>query len=605
MDAAASSRGCEFLGFRMDPRQHTLIGPDGRAVTLASRSFQTLLYMVEHAGDLLSKEALLRAVWPDTVVEENNLNQCITALRRALGDTRGEHRFIVTIPGRGYRFVAPVRWDAPASLPPASTASGSTGSVVPSAQVVTVAVLPFENLSPLPDDAYFAVGLHQELIDQLSKVRAIGVLSRAAVMKYARTDRTVFDIAQELNVSSILVGSVRFGAKRIRVSTELVDAQTQRILWSETYERGVGDVFRIEADIATNVATALQVQLLPEEQARVARELTRSPEAHALYMQARAAADGSDTQSAISLVERATLVDPEFAHAHAYASFLCAGRLINTPRADAVSPARRAEFQALSEKFAKQALTLDPDVPWVRTALAVPAIAQWRWREAESILAPASQAPSDDPDAPILHGFLLTWMGRQEDAIALIRRSRRPNPADSYSVPYAALLAYASQFSAAAEVLDSTIRAQPTHLVARDWMAMMEIRRGNLVAAGRQLELAEHMAGDSPAFAFLPEWVYLHGRMQHQKEAERLFHRLESAVLKGAQPGAGDWAMAFLGIGDTERALGWLEEAGRKAKAHEAEESNLALMNLKMNITDDPVLNDPTFARVLRHISGD
>jgi TolB-like protein/DNA-binding winged helix-turn-helix (wHTH) protein/tetratricopeptide (TPR) repeat protein len=612
MDSAANPRACEFLGFRLDPRQHVLLNPDGEPVPLTSRAFQTLLFMLEHPGDLLRKEMLMQAVWPDTIVEENNLNQCITALRRALGDTRGDPRFIVTIAGRGYRFVAPVTWrerDTPAMSFGADMAGRSVrkrlwqGEVA--AQTVSIAVLPFENLSPQPDDAYFSTGLHQEIVDQLSKVRSLSVVSRAAVMKFVPLTKTIPEIGRELQVASIMVGSVRFAGGRVRVSTQLVDAETQRNLWSETYEQPFGDVFRIEADIATNVATALQARLLPEDHARMAKVPTHSPEAHALYMQSRSAADTGETLVAASLVERAIAIDPKFAYAYAYASFLYAGRLINTARADAAPRENRAQFEALSQQYAKQALDLDPEVPWVGTALAVPAIARWRWNEAEKILARASHASSNDPDAPILHGFLLAWMGRQDEAVALIRDSRPPRPDDSYAVPYAAQLCYAGQHGAAIEVLENTIQAQPTNLVARDWMAMLELRRGNPVAAARQLEIAEQMAGDNLMFAFLPEWTYIYGRAGRQRDAERLFKRIDPAVKRGAQPGAGDWAMAHLGLGDHAQALRWLEEAASRAKAHEPEESNLILMNLKMNVTDDPLLKQPAFAEVLGRIKGD
>ncbi len=609
MNSAASPQACEFLGFRIDSRQQVLLKPDGQPVSLSSRAFQTLLFMVEHPGDLLNKEVLMRAVWPDTVVEENNLNQCITTLRRVLGDTRESPRFIATIPGRGYRFIAPVkRHETPGT---AASAADTTRSVRlqrrrgDAAGTVSIAVLPFENLSPQPDDAYFASGLHQEIVDQLSKVRSMSVVSRAAVMKFAPPTKSIPEIARELQVASIMVGSVRFAGGRVRVSTQLVDAETQRILWSETYGQHFGDVFKIEADIATNVATALQAQLLPEDHARMARIPTRSPEAHALYMQARSAADTGATQTAASLVERAIAIDPGFAEAHAYASFLYAGRLINTPRADAAPVESRAQFEALSRQYAKRALELDPEVPWVRTALAVPAIARWQWSEAEKILARASHVSSNDPDAPILRGFLLAWMGRQDDALALIRDSRPPRPDDSYVVPYAAQLAYAKQYAAAVTVLESAIQAQPTHLPARAWMAMLEIRRGNSAAAVRQVEVAEQIAGDNLMFAFLPEWTYIYGRAGRLADAGRLFRKIEAAVEKGAQPGAGDWAMACLGLGNQTQALRWLQEAARKARTCEPEESNLTLMNLKMNVTDDPVLEQREFAEVLDRIHGD
>src|SRR5690349_19348842 len=177
MEAAESAQIYETGGFRIDAAQRVLLAADGSRISLSSRAFDLLLLLVRHPGELLDKDRLLAAVWPGRVVEENNLNQCISALRKALGETTGEHRFLLNEPGRGYRFVAPVRVsgpDAPASEPPRTPRRwpvigavvlvavvavagwlGSAGSRRPIADR-SIAVLPFENRSTAPENEYLA-----------------------------------------------------------------------------------------------------------------------------------------------------------------------------------------------------------------------------------------------------------------------------------------------------------------------------------------------------------------------------------------------------------------------------------------------------------------
>ncbi len=207
MDNSVETRIFEFGGFHLDAAKRQLSGPDG-VVEVPSRAFDVLLYMVAHPGELLDKGRLLKAVWPDTVVEEGNLSQCIFALRRAFGDTATEPRFIATVPGRGYQFVAQVREAPPALAPPAIARPRSRGccyagvawrwrraagrlpvlarshtrqshpmSLTPPAPA-SVAVLPFADLSPGKDMEYFADGIAEELMSSLSKVGGLDVIGR-------------------------------------------------------------------------------------------------------------------------------------------------------------------------------------------------------------------------------------------------------------------------------------------------------------------------------------------------------------------------------------------------------------------------------------------
>ena len=487
---------------------------------------------------------------------------------------------------------------APASAP---IVAKPASDVLPN----SVAVLPFQNLSPDPNDAYFAAGLHEEVIDQISKIHSMSVIARPSVMQYAKETKPVPEVAHELHVETVMEGSVRFANDRVRVSAQLVDGVTGTNLWSDTYERPLGDVFKIEADIAMNVANALQAKFSPQEQARIEKAPTKSPEAYALYLQFNAAYLAGDMARTVSLLRRAIEIDPNFASAYGLLAEMQAITLVNDRGGNAAPAAQRAEQEALSRKNAKRAIELDPDVPFAHTALAEPALVHWHWAEAGKGFARALEVAPNDNGARTLYGFLLSWMGRHDEAIAIAKRAVELNPDQPNAGNYGIQLAYAGRYAAAADVLEHGIAVQPTDLLARDWLATVEIARDDPADATKQLELSEQIAGASPTVAFLADWAYSYGRVGRQADAERLFQKIKDASGKGAEPGAGGWALAYLAIGDEKHALEWLEKAAAKAANHEPDEGLYALMNLKLNVTNDPVLKKTEFADVLSRIEGD
>jgi TolB-like protein/DNA-binding winged helix-turn-helix (wHTH) protein len=319
----------EFDGFRLEPAHRRLVGPGG-VVPLTAKPFDALVHLVERAGEPVSRNSLLKAVWPSTIVEDNNLTQAIHALRAALGK-----EYIATLPGRGYQFVGQVRRVArdsgsppreidtsPVALgPPEPSLAGvvtlpppaaprwpraaaavvivglvglvaffgfdgdprnERGSVLPN----SIAVLPLVNLSPDPDNAYYAAGIHEEILSRLSKLKSLNVISRTSVLRYAENRPPIPEIARQLNVQNVLEGSVRFLDGRIRVAMQLIDGRSDRQLWAETYDGTFGDVFGAQSDIATNVAHAMSLEF-PAAEARELLELpTGSSEAYAIHLRA-------------------------------------------------------------------------------------------------------------------------------------------------------------------------------------------------------------------------------------------------------------------------------------------------------------------------------
>lgn len=278
----------EFGAFRLEPAQRQLVGPGG-PIPLTAKPFDALVHLVKRAGEPVSRNALLEAVWPTTSVSGNNLTQAIHTLRGVLGK-----EYIATLPGRGYQFVGEVRRVARASGEAASTAgivappapavsrwSRAAAAFViglvalvafssfdadprteqPSVLPTSIAVLPLINLSPDPDDAYYAAGIHEEILNRLSKLRSLNVISRTSVLRYGENRPPIPEIARQLNVQNVLQGSMRFVGGRIRVTMQLIDGPSDRQLWAETYDGNFGDVFGMQSEIATHVADAMSLEL--------------------------------------------------------------------------------------------------------------------------------------------------------------------------------------------------------------------------------------------------------------------------------------------------------------------------------------------------------
>ena len=264
----------------------------------------------------------------------------------------------------------------------------------------SVAVLPFGNLSPDPDNAYFAAGLHEEILNQLTKLRDLSVISRTSVLRYQDSDLSIPEIARELNVGTVMEGSVRYANERVRITMQLIDAETDEHLWSETYDREFADIFAIESDIAMNVANALQVEFSLEEQANIERVPTESPAAYDLYL--RALSFGYfDLNRASTALTQAIGLDPNFSLAYARLASTYSIRLVQVFGTSAVEPEERANIEAEARRASEQALRLDPDLGAAYAPLAMIDTYYWRWSEAQQALERVIESAPNDPD-PLL-----------------------------------------------------------------------------------------------------------------------------------------------------------------------------------------------------------
>jgi TolB-like protein/DNA-binding winged helix-turn-helix (wHTH) protein len=380
-----------FDGFTVDLTRAALLR-DGVQVSLRPRSFDALRFLIENRARLVTKEELVQTLWPRTVVTDDSLVKCIQDVRNALEDDG--HRYIKTVPRRGYIFDAPVviegksgadvASDSPKPQPelgpsppaPRRTAwIGATaalaavagiglfywlGERTPAAPIPrSIAVLPFESLSSSADDDYFAAGIHESLLTQLAKIDGIKIIARTSVLRYADSEQPIHEIARELNVEAVVEGSVQHADGRVRVTAQLIDPATDTHLWSEEYDRPFADIFTIQTEIATRIATALDLELTAAQRDTIAGSMTRSPEAYELYLRGRYHWDKWTAQEATKSIEyfqQAIRYDANFALAYA-------GLADAYTALQGLGVAPGAELMPQAKAAIERALAIDPALP--------------------------------------------------------------------------------------------------------------------------------------------------------------------------------------------------------------------------------------------------
>ena len=239
-------RALSFGRYRLEPRGGLMSG--AREVRLTPKALALLSFLAERPGEVITKEELFGAVWPETAVGDAALVTCIQELRKALRDNARRPRYIETLHRRGYRFIGKA---APARAP---AAADGEAPALPLPDRPSIAVLPFANMSDDPDQEHFADGMSEDLITGLSHIRWLFVIARNSTFVYKERAVDVKQVSRELGVRYVLEGSVRRAGNRLRISAQLIDATTGGHHWAEQYDREVGDIFAVQDEITRSVA---------------------------------------------------------------------------------------------------------------------------------------------------------------------------------------------------------------------------------------------------------------------------------------------------------------------------------------------------------------
>ena len=484
---------------------------------------------------------------------------------------------------------------------------GVTDPAVPEDQPVlpellpnSVAVLPFENLSPDPDDAYFAAGLHEEVLNYLAKLRALNVIARTSMMRYANSEKSIPEIAAELNVETVMEGSVRYANNRVRVTTQLIDSRTESHLWSEAYERDFDDIFAIQADIAMNVANALNAAFSDEEQQSLETPPTHSSAAYALYLKNNPSSEVGATSAgaAIAGLDRALEIDPDFTLAHGAKAWFYAQGLINT----ATGTASEWETnELLVRESAYLALTGDPFNIVANTALVNIDLFAWRWAEAMEIY----DRFYEKTGIPLgYNAWIYAWAGQPTRAIEISQYSLNLNPADwssHWMLGWAYL--YSKDFDSAADAFRQATRMAPANPLTHSLLATAQAGRRNIEGARESLRLTEQLLGENRPLIFLLDLAYNYDLIGFNGDSDRIIQEIQQRA-EAEDIGTGGWALLSLTKGDEASALEWLEAGVSNARSKTPDPSLFTLMNLKMNYNNNPVLEKPEFVALREQLTG-
>jgi len=538
----------EFEGFRLDADKRLLLQRDGTAVGLTPKAYETLAYLVEHSGAVIEKEQMIRAIWPDTAVEENNLTQNISLLRRVLGEGRGEHRFIVTVPGRGYQFVA--------SVSVVDREDGRPGSV----EDLSIAVLPFINNSTDPEYDYFADGLADELIHALSRATGIRVAARTSSFSFKGKQIQLREMAAALGVAFVLEGAVRKSNNRLRITTQLVNVATGSSMWSERYERELGsrDLFQVEDEITEAVMKALRLNFRSgppfSRGSTDGQGAPTSPKAHELYLKGRFhlfKMTEPGIQTGIGYFEQAIEENPRYAPAyvglaHAYRMF---GLSLERPPGEVGSKSKTAALQAVAidETLAEAHAVLAFTTFWY----------EWEWEGAERHFKRALELGPDSADGWWMYAHLRSNHLRHDEALAMVARARALDPLSSLiHAMEGQFLVHAGRTADAVPRLKEAIELDPRSRVAHLFAAKAHIEQGLFEEGLNEAQISHDLCPtNSSGRANAGYACALAGRLS---EATKILVTLLELAAKQYVP-AYNIAMIYNALGQTGDALTWLE----------------------------------------------
>ena len=603
----------------------------GRILKLERIPAEVLAVLIERQGQLVSREQIVERIWGKGAFldTDNSINGAIRKVRQVLKDDPEQPRFIQTVTGKGYRFIAPVTeadLPRPAAVPnlrpvvvPSRTAksairrwpvllgiaivliavlglylrrSHSQGRTLSPAGRVMLAVLPFENLTGDPSQDYFSDGMTEELIAELGNLdpQHLGVIARTSVMQYKHNTKPLDQIGRELGIQYTLEGSVRRDSGKLRITAQLIQLRDQTHLWARQYDREPGNLLVLQREIAQEIADEIQLRIGGHEQINSAEQLALSPkasEAYELYLKGRYFSNKrtmQGLQQAIEYFQQAVDKDPAYARAYAglAEAYALMGGYSGLPPTEFISKARAA---------AQRALQLDERLPEAHTALAV--IAQtydWDWPTAEKEYKRAIQLNPNYATAHHWYAECLALQGRFDEAFPQIENARQLDPLSLIiATDYGAILYFSRQYDRAIEQFRGVLEMEPDF--PRAHMLVWAYAQKGLFAEA--LEDAEAYRRRENAPWSLVMIAYVSGRSGDQARGRLALKQLEQPGRNGPLDTLA-FAVAYIGMGENDKALLGLEKAYR--------EHSSSLTALKVDPIYDPLRGEPRFQELVRRI---
>jgi DNA-binding winged helix-turn-helix (wHTH) protein/tetratricopeptide (TPR) repeat protein len=576
-----SRRVYSFGPFQLDASEHVLLR-DGRSLPLKPKVFDVLAVLVENSGRVVCKDELMKQVWADSFVEEGNLAVSIFEIRKVLGGGENGHRYIETVPRRGYRFVASVTEVGPPLTSPSRSVI-PIGYQVPSKG--SIAVLPFKFIGGTGDE-YLGLGIADALITRLSNLKKVTVRPTSAIRKYNGKQDSVL-AGKRLGVDWVLDGSVQKSRKRIRLTVQLVRVTDGDLMWADKFDERFTDILAVEDSISEQVAMALAPRLSGDEKRALAKRYTESPEAYEAYLQGRYFLEKRTTKGCtrgIEYFEKAVAIDPNYALAYAGIGgcYLVLGSYTVTAR----------ESYQKAESAILTALSLDDQLCEVHATLGHLRTRTWDWTGAEKELKRAIELNTNYALAHTWYALFHSITGKPDRAFEEIRVAQSIDPVSPIIQSANGTLYYfARQFDQAIKTLQRALDLDAGFALARSFLGFAYEAQGRYEEALREYLDASSVLGDIPEFVACVGRVHaLAGRADQARQAIDDLRRESPKIPSNATL----IALIHLALGDRNQALEWLERA--------CDERDHDLCLIKVDPRLDSLRAEPRFLTLLERV---
>ena len=610
-------RNFEFGPFRIDAVERLLFRGK-ETIPLTPKVADTLLALLANAGRIVEKDDLMKAVWPDSFVDEGGLARNISALRKALGDGLGEAQYVETIPRRGYRFIGALKPEPAGEVFPAPPTRRKKPRWLPAAVVALAAltlvgawweyrrarpeaqrfrslmVKPFTNLSSDSTQEYVADAMTEGLINALHKIEALDVISFTTAMTYKGSNKTLPQIAREQNVDTVVEGSVvhAAGSAEIEIKVQLSDAH-DRQLWSDTYPGDLGRVLALENEAATSIADAIRVKLTPVEKEQLAHSQQVDPAAwldysHGRFFWNKRTPQG--IQGAIDYFGRAIRDDPQYAPA--YSGLADAYALLGSTGADAARP---QDVMPKAKEAAQKAVNLDESLAEGHTSLGY-VLLSYEW-DLKGARREFDRAIALNPEyATAHHWFAHYWlaMGQPEKALAESRKAQVLDPSSLViDVGVGWCYYHGRRFGEAIKEYRAALEISPDFGLAHAVLGMALEHRGAYAEAIGEFDKASQL-GASPSFV-LAGLGCAHALAGHTREARQALDQLDEAARKEYVPAVYRAAISAA-LGDKDHGIEWTLKA--------VDERSDYMIYLRTEPWADPLRADPRFQQILQEVQA-
>jgi TolB-like protein/DNA-binding winged helix-turn-helix (wHTH) protein/Flp pilus assembly protein TadD len=638
MEEDQKDRGrLRFGVFELDLRAGEL-RKHGMRVRLQEQPFQVLATLLQHPGEVVTREELQKKLWPaDTFVDfDHGLNKTINKIREALGDSAESPRFVETVSRRGYRFLAevrvadraPIRGPAPAPTPHPipetrerldTTGKSPTPESVPPPHpwkitaivallvavsfatwklyswkhptplVRSLAVLPLESLSNDASQDYFADGMTDELISDLGQIRALRVISRTSVMAYKRARKPLPEIARELGVDAVVEGTVLRSGDQVRITAQLIEAATDKHLWSRSYEGQLRDTLALQNQVAQAIADQIRINLNSQERVALKSVRVVNPQAYESYLKGRYFWNKRTADSlkvALAYFNQAIDEDPRYAQS--YSGLADTYALLGDWQYAVMTP---KEALPRAKAAATKALELDSSLGEAHNSLAFCLDGfDWDFSAAEKEFQQAIELSPGYATAHHWYAWHLSLMGRYDEAIVEMGKAKNLDPLSLIiNADLAELLLLARSYDESIRQSRKTIEMDPNFALAHNQLGQAYFQKQMRDEAITELQKAVQLSSGSPTcLANLARAYAASGR---KSEAARLLTDLK----KSSSPGyshASEIAVVYLALGDKNQAMTWLE------KGYEERFNPGVLLRPGF----DPLRSDPRFQELVRRI---